>query len=126
MTTLHRLPAGDVVSFTKGATDVMLEKPDTVWINGQLAPIDRDQFVRANNEMAERGLRVLCIAMRRWDALPDSITCEIVEVKLSILGLVGMMDPPREEVRAAVDLCKTAGIRPVMITGDHRRVFRAR
>jgi Ca2+-transporting ATPase len=125
MTTLHRLPAGDVVSFTKGATDVMLEKADTVWINGQLAPIDRDQFVRANNEMAERGLRVLCIAMRRWDALPDSITCEIVEVKLSILGLVGMMDPPREEVRAAVDLCKTAGIRPVMITGDHPVTARA-
>jgi Ca2+-transporting ATPase len=125
MTTLHRLPAGDVVSFTKGATDVMLEKADTMWINGQLEPIDRNQFVAANNEMAERGLRVLCIAMRRWDALPDSVTCEIVEIKLSILGLVGMMDPPREEVKDAVNLCKTAGIKPVMITGDHPVTARA-
>lgn len=119
MTTLHRLPDGKVVSFTKGATDVMLEKADTMWINGKLVSIDRDQLLRANDEMAERGLRVLSIAMRQWDAVPESVTCEIVEVKLSILGLVGMMDPPREEVKQAVNLCKTAGIRPVMITGDH-------
>jgi Ca2+-transporting ATPase len=125
MTTLHRLPAGDVVSFTKGATDVMLEKADTMWINGELLPIDRNKLITANNEMAERGLRVLCIAMRRWDTLPDSVTCEIVEIKLSILGLVGMMDPPREEVKEAVNLCKTAGIRPVMITGDHPVTARA-
>jgi Ca2+-transporting ATPase len=125
MTTLHKLPAGDVVSFTKGATDVMLEKADTMWINGELLPIDRNQLITANNEMAERGLRVLCIAMRRWDTLPDSVTCEIVEIKLSILGLVGMMDPPREEVKEAVNLCKTAGIRPVMITGDHPVTARA-
>jgi len=119
MTTLHRLPTGDVVSFTKGATDVMLEKAEFMWINGEFVPIDRDQLLTANNEMAERGLRVLCIAMRRWDAVPDIVTCEIVEEKLSILGLVGMLDPPREEVKEAVNLCKTAGIRPVMITGDH-------
>ena len=119
MTTLHRLPDGKVVSFTKGATDVMLEKADTMWINGQLVSINRDQLLRANDEMAERGLRVLCIAMRKWDAVPDTVTCEIVEARLSILGLVGMMDPPREEVKQAVNLCKTAGIKPVMITGDH-------
>lgn len=119
MTTLHRLPTGHVVSFTKGATDVMLGKADTMWINGEQVSIDRDQLLAANDEMAERGLRVLCLAMRRWDALPEQVTCEIVETKLSILGLVGMMDPPREEVMEAVSLCKTAGIRPVMITGDH-------
>ncbi len=55
MTTLHRLPDGKVVSFTKGATDVMLEKADTMWINGKLVSIDRDQLLRANDEMAERG-----------------------------------------------------------------------
>jgi P-type Ca2+ transporter type 2C len=125
MSTLHRLPAGDVVSFTKGATDVILEKTETMWINGALVPIDMDQILTANNEMAERGLRVLCIAMRRWDAVPDTVTCEIVEVKLSFLGLVGMLDPPREEVREAVSLCKTAGIYPVMITGDHPVTARA-
>ena len=125
MTTLHQLPTGDVVSFTKGATDVMLEKAETMWLNGEFVPIDRDQLLAANNEMAERGLRILCIAMRRWDAVPDAVTSEIVEVKLSILGLVGMMDPPREEVKEAVNLCKTAGIRPVMITGDHPVTARA-
>jgi Ca2+-transporting ATPase len=103
----------------------MLEKADTMWMNGEMVPIDRNELLAANNEMAERGLRVLCIAMRRWDALPDSISCEIVEARLSILGLVGMMDPPREEVKDAVNLCKTAGIRPVMITGDHPITARA-
>jgi Ca2+-transporting ATPase len=125
MTTLHNFPNGGVVSFTKGASDVMLEKADTMWVNGEFVPIDRDQLMKANNEMAERGLRVLCIAMRRWAAVPDVVTCEIVEEKLSILGLVGMMDPPREEVKEAVNLCKTAGIRPVMITGDHPVTARA-
>ena len=69
--------------------------------------------------MAADGLRVLCLAMRRWDALPEELSAEQVEVDLTILGLAGMMDPPREEAREAVALCKTAGIIPVMITGDH-------
>jgi Ca2+-transporting ATPase len=125
MTTLHRLPSGDCVSFTKGGVDVMSEKADTMWTSNGWVPIDRDQLLIANNEMAERGLRVLCIAMRRWDAIPDNVICEIVETNLSILGLVGMMDPPREEVKEAVNLCKTAGIRPVMITGDHPVTARA-
>jgi P-type Ca2+ transporter type 2C len=125
MTTFHRLPSGGIVSFTKGGVDVMLDKADTMWTDGGLIPVNRDRLLAANNEMAERGLRVLCLAMRSWDAVPDTVTCEIVEVKLSILGLVGMMDPPREEVREAVNLCKTAGIRPVMITGDHPVTARA-
>jgi Ca2+-transporting ATPase len=125
MTTLHKLSSGDCVSFTKGGVDVMLEKADTMWANNGWVPIDRDQLLAANNEMAERGLRVLCIAMRRWNATPDNVICEIVETNLSILGLVGMMDPPREEVKEAVNLCKTAGIRPVMITGDHPVTARA-
>ena len=125
MTTLHRLPTGDVISFTKGGVDVMSEKADTMWTSSGLIPVNRDQLLIANNEMAERGLRVLCIAMRRWDEAPESVTSEQVEEGLSILGLVGMMDPPREEVREAVNLCKTAGIRPVMITGDHPVTARA-
>ena len=125
MTTLHRLPTGDVISFTKGGVDVMSEKADTMSTSNGLVPIDRDQLLIANNEMAERGLRVLSIAMRRWDEAPESVTSEQVEEGLSILGLVGMMDPPREEVREAVNLCKTAGIRPVMITGDHPVTARA-
>ena len=69
--------------------------------------------------MAADGLRVLCIATRKWDDLPDNMSPESVETGLTILGLVGMMDPPREEVKEAVSMCKTAGIIPVMITGDH-------
>jgi Ca2+-transporting ATPase len=125
MTTLHTLPSGEVVSFTKGATDVMLGKADTMWTSSGLGPVNREQLLKANDDMAERGLRVLCIAMRKWDAIPDAVTCEVVEKNLTVLGLVGMMDPPREEVKEAVKVCKTAGIRPVMITGDHPVTARA-
>jgi Ca2+-transporting ATPase len=69
--------------------------------------------------MSADGLRVLAIAMRTWDTLPADMSPEHVEAGLTFLGLVGMMDPPREEVKGAVALCKSAGIRPVMITGDH-------
>ena len=69
--------------------------------------------------MAADGLRVLCIAMRKWDSLPDDMSAQNVEKGLTILGLTGMMDPPREEAKEAVAMCKTAGIKPVMITGDH-------
>jgi Ca2+-transporting ATPase len=69
--------------------------------------------------MAADGLRVLCIAMRTWDALPADMSAGYVEAGLTVLGLTGMMDPPREEAKEAVALCKAAGIKPVMITGDH-------
>ena len=74
---------------------------------------------RVNERMAADGLRVLCIAMRKWDALPDDMSAGDVETGLTVIGLAGMMDPPREEAREAVAMCKAAGIRPVMITGDH-------
>jgi Ca2+-transporting ATPase len=69
--------------------------------------------------MADDGLRVLAVATRLWNEVPDDLSPEHVETGLTFLGLVGMLDPPREEVRQAVSLCKSAGIRPVMITGDH-------
>ena len=75
--------------------------------------------------MASDGLRVLCIAMRKWPQLPDDMSAGNVEKDLTILGLVAMMDPPREEAKEAVSLCKTAGITPVMITGDHPITARA-
>ena len=74
---------------------------------------------RMNERMAADGLRVLCIAMRKWDALPVDMSAGKVETGLTVLGLIGMMDPPREEAREAVAMCKAAGIKPVMITGDH-------
>ncbi len=81
--------------------------------------VDAGEIQKVNDRMSADGLRVLGIAMRTWDALPDDMSPEHVEAGLTILGLVGMMDPPREEAKEAVRLCKTAGIKPVMITGDH-------
>ena len=110
---------GGVISFTKGAIDVMLEKSINVLTSDGLKPIDKEEIYRINERMAADGLRVLGIAMRRWDKIPEDMSPENVETGLTILGLVGMMDPPREEAKEAVRLCKTAGIKPVMITGDH-------
>jgi P-type Ca2+ transporter type 2C len=107
------------ISFTKGAVDVLIEKSDNILTSKGLKLIDRQEIIRINERMAADGLRVLCISARKWDALPDSMSPESVETGLTILGLVGMMDPPREEAKEAVSLCKTAGIIPVMITGDH-------
>ncbi len=75
--------------------------------------------------MAADGLRVLCVAMKKWEALPQDMSPENVEAGLTILGLAGIMDPPREEAKEAIALCKTAGIKPVMITGDHPITARA-
>lgn len=128
MTTFHRLKAEGLspedgkegfISFTKGAIETLLEKADNIMTSDGLKPIHKEEIVRINEMMAADGLRVLCIAMRKWDKIPDNISPENVEIGLSILGIVGMMDPPREEAKEAVKLCKTAGIKPVMITGDH-------
>ncbi len=137
MTTVHRMQdtryrkhdeknhASDIVdhalfiSFTKGAVDVLVEKSDAILTSDGLKPINKKDILELNNKMAAEGLRVLGIGMRRWDNLPSSISPENVEVGLTFVGLVGMIDPPREEAKESVALCKTAGIKPVMITGDH-------
>jgi Ca2+-transporting ATPase len=109
----------EFISFTKGAMDVMLEKADNIVASNGLMPLNMQEFHRINDRMAADGLRVLCIAMRKWDAIPEDMSPGNVETGLTILGLVGMMDPPRDEAKDAIAVCKTAGIRPVMITGDH-------
>lgn len=119
MTTIHRQSDGSYLSFTKGAPDILIEKASSVWSDGKPAEIRRPDLLAANEEMAARGLRVLCIAMKKWDSMPDVCRVDVVENDLIILGLVGMMDPPRDEAKEAVALCKSAGIKPVMITGDH-------
>lgn len=108
-----------LLSFTKGAIDVLLDRSSLMLTSAGLAPMDREELHRTNNRMAADGLRVLGIALRQWDALPDDLCSDVVETELIILGLVGIMDPPREEAKEAVRLCKAAGIKPVMITGDH-------
>ncbi|MCL5022873.1 MAG: cation-translocating P-type ATPase, partial [Nitrospirae bacterium] len=107
------------ISFTKGAIDVLIEKAGAVLTPEGFRPIDREEIIRVNDRMAADGLRVLGVAMKEWDALPEDMSQENVESDLAVLCLVGIMDPPREEAAEAVSLCKTAGIRPVMITGDH-------
>jgi P-type Ca2+ transporter type 2C len=124
MTTFHG-KNGELVSFTKGAVDTMFDRCPAMWTSRGLEPTNKGEMARINEEMAEAGLRVIGIAMRHWKAIPDPLSTETVESDLIFLGLVGMMDPPRKEAAAAVALCRTAGIRPVMITGDHPATARA-
>ncbi len=124
MSTFHRWEkegeGEPYISFTKGAVDVLLQKSGRIMKSAGAVPVDPDAVNAANERMAADGLRVLCIAMRTWEELSaDMLSPETAETGLTILGLAGMMDPPRDEAKEAVALCRTAGIKPVMITGDH-------
>lgn len=122
MSTVHQTEDG-IVQFTKGAPDEVLKRCTHVWANGEPVLLDDDmraKILEKNKDMADRALRVLCCAMRRFDAPPQSFAPEDLEQDLCFLGLSGMMDPVRPEVKAAIEECKQAGIRPVMITGDHK------
>jgi Ca2+-transporting ATPase len=134
MTTVHDLEGHDpallvglpvngskYIAFTKGSVDGLLDVSNRVWVHGEFEDLDDDwrtRIQKANDEMAAKGMRVLGLALRLLDDLPASID-ETLETSLTLVGLFGMIDPPRPEVRDAVATCKTAGIRPVMITGDH-------
>ncbi len=125
MTTVHALPDGSCISFTKGAIEVLTANaPDLYSARGAVA-LDADGIRDVNERMSAAGLRVLGFAMRKWDRPPEDMSPGIVERGLTLLGLVGMMDPPREEAAEAVALCRAAGIQPVMITGDHPITARA-
>ncbi|HJB22166.1 MAG TPA: cation-translocating P-type ATPase [Candidatus Fournierella merdavium] len=112
-----------VTQYVKGAPDVLLEKC-THWLkNGAAVPLtaaDRAAILAENRAMARAALRVLAAARREWPALPADLRPETAERQLTFIGLVGMMDPVRPEAAAAIARCRAAGIRPVMITGDHR------
>jgi Ca2+-transporting ATPase len=119
MTTFHKWSDGKYVSFTKGAIEVLVDKSADILTTDGLKAVDAREIHRVNERMSAGGLRVLGIAMKKWDRLPGETSAELAEEGLTILGLVGMMDPPREEVKESVRLCRSAGITPVMITGDH-------
>jgi len=119
MTTVHRKPDGGFVSYTKGAIDVLLNRVAGLLDGGTVEPVDTAVIEDINEKMTSGGLRVLAFAMRVWDTLPEEISPATMETDLVLLGMVGMMDPPREAAKEAVDLCIMAGIKPVMITGDH-------
>jgi len=116
MTTLHRAGTG-FVAYTKGAPEVVLALCNVQLDTNGESPLMSDAWQRQSETMAQAGLRVMAIAMRRLDALPDELPA--AERGLTLLGLVGLMDPPRREAHHAVMECQSAGITPVMITGDH-------
>jgi Ca2+-transporting ATPase len=119
MTTIHRTPDGHYISYTKGAAEMMLDKCTMMLSGSGPVEINKEQALRDSAEMASSGLRVLALGMRRWPDQPDNLQPAEVEHSLIWLGMAGIMDPPREEAKAAVAMCRTAGIVPVMITGDH-------
>jgi len=115
----------EYISYTKGAPEHVLPLCHDGLDAGGAAPLDHAAVEEVVERMAAEGLRVLAVAMRRWPALPEPLEAENIEVRLTFVGLVGLMDPPRAEAREAVRLCRTAGIMPVMITGDHPATARA-
>ena len=121
MTTMHAWDKG-FVSFTKGAIEDLLDKSDAIVTSEGLQPVHSDEIRTIHERMAADGLRVLGVAMRTWDALPDDLSPGQVETGLTLLGLAGMMDPPREEAGEAVSMCKAAGIKPAMLTTVEYRV----
>lgn len=143
MTTVHRIPQSQrdippsllpiwerrvtpaptpYLAFTKGAIDGLMEITREVWVEGQIEPFDeqwRTRVMAAHDQLAQNGMRVLGVGLRTLDTPPSKDAMQDLEKDLILVGLFGLLDPPRAEVTAAVETCKKAGIRPVMITGDH-------
>ena len=122
MSTIHAVN-GNFVQYTKGGPDVILARCTHYWENGKTEPMTeekRNEIMASNKAMADKALRVLAAAMRFWDEKPADNTPEFLEQELIFVGLTGMIDPVRPEVKAAIEECRAAGIRPVMITGDHK------
>ena len=140
MTTLHRMPQSPselpaslepvwerrstsfpppLIAFTKGAIDGMLPLTRSVWVEGELQPFDeswRSRILSAHDQLAQKGMRILGVGFQTFNTQPDT---KMLEKELILVGLFGMIDPPRPEVKDAIAICKNAGVRPVMITGDH-------
>jgi Ca2+-transporting ATPase len=123
MTTVHRDPSGRIRAFSKGGIEAILRRTVAVMEGGSVVPLNRrrhDEIMRIHRELAADGVRVLAFAMRGLETVPSDPEMKDLENEMIFLGLIGMMDPPRTGVLAAVASCREAGIRPVMITGDHR------
>ena len=122
MSTIHK--CGDAfVQYTKGAPDEVLRRCISYEQDGKILPMTeekRREILDKNHSMADKALRVLAAAKRNWNAVPEDVTPENLEQDLCFIGLTGMIDPIRPEVKAAIAECRSAGIRPVMITGDHK------
>ena len=122
MSTIHTTPEGGYVQFTKGAPDVLLSKCTKIYSAGKVRELtdkDREMILEANKKFANNALRVLAGAMKKHDSIPADQSPASLEQDLVFLGLTGMIDPVRPEVKDAIKECRSAGIRPIMITGDH-------
>ena len=143
MTTIHRMPESinelapslrsiwnwegrigkePFIAFTKGSVDGLLGITKQVWVNDHYEVLDatwRERIEDSNARLAQQGIRVLGVAARMLDELPTTVDADSVEKELTFVGLTGMIDPARAEVKDAVNTCRSAGIRPIMITGDH-------
>nr|WP_276938779.1 cation-translocating P-type ATPase [Helcococcus sueciensis] len=123
MTTFHENYFDDkFVSFTKGAPDIMIDKSSKIILNGEVVdftPELKQELLDKNNEYARQALRVLAFSYRTWDKLPEDKDPDNIESDMIFIGLTGMIDPARPEAKEAIKECKTAGIIPMMITGDY-------
>lgn len=122
MSTIHKTADG-ILQFTKGAPDEILKHCTRIFKNGEVSPLtdaDRDAVLKKNKEFADRALRVLACGYKQLPCVPEDQSPDNIENELVFCGLVGMIDPVRPEVKAAIEECRGAGIRPIMITGDHK------
>ncbi|MFT4105942.1 MAG: cation-translocating P-type ATPase [Lacrimispora sp.] len=123
MSTVHRMEDGSFEQYTKGAPDVLLSRCSFYWDGTDRQPMTealREEITKANKDLADQALRVLAGAWKRLEKLPEDMSPEALEKDLCFVGLTGMIDPIRPEVKPAIAECKSAGIRTVMITGDHK------
>lgn len=122
MSTIHKTADG-ILQFTKGAPDEILKHCTKIFKNGEVSSLtdaDRDAVLKKNKEFADRALRVLACGYKQLSCVPEDQSPDKIENELVFCGLVGMIDPVRPEVKAAIEECRDAGIRPIMITGDHK------
>lgn len=124
MTTFHEnIEKNPVVSFTKGAPDVVLSRCSYWEKNNEIVELNeelREKISEVNQKFSKNALRVLALAYRSFEKMPEEITVDEIEKEMIFVGLVGMIDPARAEAKEAIKLCKHAGIIPVMITGDYK------
>ena len=122
MTTVNTVE-DKIYSLTKGAPDLLVKRCSKILVNGEVRDItstDIKNIEEANSAMAHKALRVLAASYKELSKIPEKSTTDELEEDMIFVGLVGMIDPPRPEVKDAVKLCKRAGIKPIMITGDHK------
>ncbi|MDI3476763.1 MAG: P-type Ca2+ transporter type [Thermoanaerobacterium sp.] len=123
MTTIHKAHDNSYKVITKGAFDNVIERCKYILKDGKIENLtddDKSKIKLENEKLGNNALRVLAISYKNTDNIPEKLSSDDVEKDLIFIGLLGMIDPPREEVKDSVNICKMAGIKPVMITGDHK------